>query len=292
MFYRRKILLALIESFGGELGATDFQKLLFLFSDEQNDKDYEFVPYKFGCFSFQAMADKNKLIEEGFLLDNKNWENNFSNTSFVNVLKEDDRKSLGKIKRKFGSFNTEELIKYIYLNYPYFAINSEIAANYLSKKELKVVEKFKPKELTTCLYTIGYEGKTLEKYLNELIRNNIKVLCDVRKNPLSRKYGFSKRTLQNACESLNIKYIHFPELGIISEKRQNLRTQSDYDALFCEYENTVLEEQPNALNLLSDLVKNYKRIALTCFEASPLQCHRSKVANAVIRKEKYPLTHI
>ena len=112
------------------------------------------------------------------------------------------------------------------------------------------------------------------------------------KNPLSRKYGFSKRTLQNACESLNIKYIHFPELGIVSEKRQNLKTQKDYNILFDEYDKTVLEEQSNALKLLSDLLNNYKRIALTCFEAAPQKCHRSRVANAVIRGKNYPLTHI
>ena len=75
MLYRKNILLAITELFGGDLSATDFQKLLFLFSDEQDDKQYEFVPYKFGCFSFQAMADKKKLIEEGYLIDTKNWKN-------------------------------------------------------------------------------------------------------------------------------------------------------------------------------------------------------------------------
>jgi len=292
MLYRRKILLAITELFGGELSATNFQKLLFLFTDEQNHKLYEFVPYKFGCFSFQAMADKNKLIQEGYLINSKNWKNNFNETSFVNVLKEDDRFALRKLKKKFGNYKTEELIKYIYSNYPYFAINSEIAVDHLSNKEIETVDKFRPKNLNSCLYTIGYEGKSLEKYLNDLIRNDIKVLCDVRKNPLSRKYGFSKKTLQNACESLNIKYIHFPELGIISEKRKNLNSQNDYDALFEEYENTVLEEQQQALKLLTDLLKNYKRIALTCFEHSPNQCHRTRVANAVIRNDDYPLTHI
>ncbi|WP_348602891.1 DUF488 family protein [Bartonella tribocorum] len=44
-----------------------------------------------------------------------------------------------------------------------------------------------------CFFTIGYEGKSLENYLNCLLENNIKILCDVRKNPISRKYGFSKR---------------------------------------------------------------------------------------------------
>ena len=44
MYYRRKILLALLEEFGGELANTDFQKLLFLFTERQNERSYDFVP--------------------------------------------------------------------------------------------------------------------------------------------------------------------------------------------------------------------------------------------------------
>ena len=73
MIYRKKILLALTELFGGELTATDFQKLLFIFSIEQADNKYDFVPYKYGCFSFQSLADKSKLIKEGYLDNTKNW---------------------------------------------------------------------------------------------------------------------------------------------------------------------------------------------------------------------------
>jgi uncharacterized protein (DUF488 family) len=58
------------------------------------------------------------------------------------------------------------------------------------------------------LFTIGYEGKGIEKFLNSLIKNNIKVLCDVRKNPLSRKFGFSKTKLEHLCKQIEIYYIH------------------------------------------------------------------------------------
>src|ERR1035438_1026155 len=35
---------------------------------------YDFVPYKFGAFSFTSYADKRKLIEEGLLAENdQNW---------------------------------------------------------------------------------------------------------------------------------------------------------------------------------------------------------------------------
>ena len=46
MFYRRKILLALMQVFGGELEKISLQKLLFLFMKHKQNPEYDFVPYK------------------------------------------------------------------------------------------------------------------------------------------------------------------------------------------------------------------------------------------------------
>lgn len=281
MLYRKKILLAIVELFGNEISATDFQKILFLFSEKQTDRKYDFVPYKYGCFSFQAMADKNSLIKEGYLVNTRNWKTNIEHANFIHTIEETDRKILSKLKQQFGNLSTDELIRQVYLNYPYFAINSEIVSKHLNEKEIEVVNRFKPTSTTERIFTIGYEGRSLENYLNTLIQQNVKILCDVRKNPLSRKYGFAKKTLQNACESVNIKYIHLPELGIVSEKRKNLNTQIDYDNLFVNYEKEILPNQHKEIKLIHSLVKTYGRVALTCYEALPKQCHRTRVANAV-----------
>ena len=147
-------------------------------------------------------------------------------------------------------------------------------------KQLEI--KIKPKHNEKYLFTIGYEGKNLEQYLTILINENVKLLVDVRKNPVSRKYGFSKKILQNACESVGIKYIHLPELGIESEKRKNLKSQADYDNLFLEYEKFILPAQKDAIKFIYKCLSDHKRIALTCYEALPKKCHRTKVAQAVI----------
>ncbi len=49
------------------------------------------------------------------------------------------------------------------------------------------------KDEMSCVFTIGYAEKSLENYLNCFMENNSKALCNVRKNPISRKHGFSKR---------------------------------------------------------------------------------------------------
>src|SRR5262249_34427565 len=122
--------------------------------------------------------------------------------------------------------------------FPYYATQSEIAERVLQgdKVALQRVEAACQVPNTTSLSTIGYEGRTLEGYLNELLRAGVTLLCDVRRNPISRKFGFSKGTLAKGCEGVGLRYQHLPELGIASEQRQNLTTQADYDALFADYE--------------------------------------------------------
>jgi len=283
MYYRRKILLALIEKFGGTISATDFQKYLFLLCEKQHNKAYEFVPYKFGCFSFQSYADKRTLTKYGFLDANeKVWTLTNKKESFLCQLKQEDRVLISEVYRKYKSLTGQELIKDVYKNYPYYAINSEIYKKLMSEEEIKRIDNARPQDETPVLFTIGYEGLTLEAYINKLILNNIKLLCDVRKNSLSMKWGFSKKELQSSVENVGIKYIHIPELGIESSKRETLETESDYKKLFLDYEKNTLPNKQQQIKNLIDMFNKYGRIALTCFEANPKMCHRSIVLKAIL----------
>ena len=138
------------------------------------------------------------------------------------------------------------------------------------------------------LFTIGYEGISFDAYLSRLVANNIKLLCDVRRNPLSRKYGFSKSTLRDAVESLGIRYMHIPELGISSEKRRTLETRADYEKLFRDYECTTIANGGDKISEVAALLRLHRRIALTCFEADVCMCHRSRIATALARSPKPP----
>lgn len=76
LFERQRRLLTLLDALGGRAGNLDFQKLVFLHCQEPDAAGaYEFVPYKFGAFSFTSYADRRKLVERGLLADEEHhWQ--------------------------------------------------------------------------------------------------------------------------------------------------------------------------------------------------------------------------
>ncbi|MCZ8229872.1 DUF488 domain-containing protein [Flavobacterium sp.] len=295
MYYRRKIILSVLQVFGGELEKIQLQKLLFLFTRFQKDKkSFDFVPYKFGCFSFQANADLSTLKKYGIVSESDKFWKKEDEIDYLNELKNDDKKTINDFKIIYSNKSSDDLIKLTYKRYPYYSINSTVAEKYLSDEELKNLDNYRSFDDEIVLFTIGYEGITLETYLNKLIKNNIKVLCDVRKNALSMKYGFSKSQLKNACNGVGIEYIHIPEVGIDSEQRQELNTQIDYDSLFQIYKEKNLKESIDSQTKILNLLTNNKRIALTCFEADICQCHRKHLSEAItnLKDFKYKLEHL
>lgn len=294
MYYRRKILLALLELFDGELEKLQLQKLLMIFSSWQKEQSFYFVPYRYGCFSFQANADLSTMKKYRQVAEQeKSWSKTASEP-YLPLLKSGDRSLVNRLKDTFYSQSSDELIRHTYQQFPYYAINSTIAGKYLNDLELAVVEASRPQSEVQGLYTIGYEGLSLEEYLNKLISADVKVLCDVRKNSFSMKYGFSKSQLQKACEGVGILFIHIPEVGIVSSKRKELNTQQDYDQLFEEYRQTVLPDSIPQQKQILELIRKHHRVAITCFEADLCQCHRRDLAEAICQLPdfKYQLIHL
>lgn len=294
MFYRRKIILALLQIFGGELEKIRLQKLLFLFAKSKQDPEYDFIPYKYGCFSFSANADLNALAKKGIISDLDSSFKKLDSTDYLKSLKISDKNKIEEIKNLYGKMNTSALMQHTYINFPFWATKSLKAKEILTEKNYEKVLNSIPKNNKTILYTIGYEGISLEEYLFRLLKNDIKILVDVRRNPLSMKYGFSKSQLIKYCQALDIQYIHFPDVGINSDERQELNNQRDYDILFENYKRknlpNTIDSQEKILNLL---IEN-KRVALTCFEANVCQCHRTHLAEAISLHPKfiYSIEHI
>lgn len=294
MFYRRKILLALLQLFDGELDKIRLQKFLFLFTLKQQKAEYDFVPYKFGCYSYSANADLTTMVSKGLLGETQKHFYKQDKSDYLKLIKSEDLKHLHQVKADYGKMSAHALMKHTYINFPFYAIKSEVTTEILTADELYKIEASKPNFTETVLFTIGYEGISLEEYLTRLLKNNVNVLVDVRNNPLSMKYGFSKNQLKNFCGSLGIKYVHVPEVGIQSEQRQELNSQADYDKLFEIYRKQNLTKTIDVQTQILNLLKENNRIALTCFEANICQCHRKHLAEAIEKLPgfKYKVKHI
>jgi len=283
VYYRRKIILALLGEFGGQLPKTSFQKLLFIFTRMQEEKSFDFVPYSFGCYSFSANQDLLTLKKYGMVKEQHSEPNQYwiksDDVDYMIQLTKQDYASVKIVAQDFRHMDQDELIKYTYQKYPYYAINSKIAAKLLDKESQGRIKEQKRVINEPTLFNIGYEGRSVEQFINQLVINDIRLLIDVRKNALSKKYGFSKSQISRTCESMNIKYIHLPELGIGSEKRKDLKGVADFSRLFSEYETTIL---PQAGKNIHEIIENlgvYKRVALMCFERDAFMCHRGRVVN-------------
>jgi uncharacterized protein (DUF488 family) len=287
LFERQKRLLALLDAHDGEVGNLDFQKLLFLYCQESEESPiYDFVPYKYGGFSFTSYADKRRLIEQGLLADQERIWKLTETGKAKSTVTPLTRLKMDQFAKRHKSLRGDALVAEAYRRHPYYAIHSEVANRVLAgdKAALQRIEQARPVAHSAGLFTIGYEGRSLERYLNLLLTNGVTLLCDVRRNPLSRKYGFSKGTLSKSCVGVGIRYEHLPELGIATEKRRALNTQEDYDQLFFGYVRDSLPYQHDALIKIRQWIDDGERLALTCYENLPKQCHRHCVAEALEQK--------
>ena len=140
------------------------------------------------------------------------------------------------------------------------------------------------------IFTIGYEGVSLDSFLCRLTDAGVGVVVDVRDMPLSRKPGFSKTALSASLERSGIGYRHVRELGCPKPIRDRYRADGDWDS-YTEAYMEHMRGQQHALGDLSRLCATAPA-ALLCYEADPNQCHRTYVARAVARLTNGVVAHI
>lgn len=139
----------------------------------------------------------------------------------------------------------------------------------------------------------GYEGRTIDEYIADLVVWNVRTLVDVRLNAISRKKGFSKRALGEALENAGISYLHRPELGNPKDNRDGFwepgseaagKAHERFRALLNE------EKAEAAIQEITHLASS-ERVALLCFESNESCCHRSLILDAV-KEELYGLAAV
>lgn len=130
------------------------------------------------------------------------------------------------------------------------------------------------------IFTIGYEGATMDEFLAALKVAGVQRLIDVRALPLSRRPGFSKSPLRAALEEVGIQYVHLKALGTPADGRSAARAgrHADLERIYAGQ-----LELPEAMVQAAQMLElaAEKPSALLCFEREPAHCHRTLLLRAV-----------
>ncbi len=129
------------------------------------------------------------------------------------------------------------------------------------------------------LFTVGYEGRTVDELIAYLHSKNVNCVLDVRQFPFSRKPGFSKNKLAQSLRSTKIDYIHFGDLGAPKPLRENLKLTGNYPSFFQEMDK-YLDSKKDVIEEAYRHVMNM-RCCLMCFERLAIKCHRRIVADRI-----------
>ena len=139
--------------------------------------------------------------------------------------------------------------------------------------------------------TVGYQGATVQSFLDALREAGVDLLVDVRAVASSRRRGFAKSALAANLEGAGIEYLHLRDLGTPAPGRAAARAgrHTEMRRIFRDHLKT--EAARSALATLADIVPS-RHACLLCFEADPTHCHRSLVAEALGALVHLRITHL
>lgn len=293
MLIRQKTVLALLSRANKPLSRIVFVKLAFLLRQETDlGKDcsfYDFVPYKYGPFSFALYRELTKLRHDGYVTPNEKHIALCEQTVGLTEKKIDElpaafQEAVDKVFTRYERKSQAELVKDVYARYPWYATNSELT-NWLPRSPIRA------KKADPAVYTAGYEGKSVDAFFDHLLRKGIRLIVDVRANPVSRHYGFSKKQLSEIAKRLGLGYRHMPNLGIPSKYRVDLTDFDSYQRLLKMYEQERLPRLEDEIDEVGNLMKEMPTVMM-CVEKDFRYCHRSRLADAVSRKTDLDVKHI
>jgi uncharacterized protein (DUF488 family) len=129
--------------------------------------------------------------------------------------------------------------------------------------------------VTPRLFTVGYEGRSVDELIALLLGAGVERLVDVRELPLSRRRGFSKTALGNALGEAGIEYVHVKALGNPKANRERYWA-GDVEGGAAFYRMHLNNGSRSALVALADSLGE-DQACLLCFERDHARCHREVI---------------
>ncbi|MCX6767247.1 MAG: DUF488 family protein, partial [Candidatus Micrarchaeota archaeon] len=190
MLGRQKVLLRLVSSLkacGKAVTKTFLDKLLFVIAKEGGlggaVKFYNFFPHKYGPFSNNFYADLARLQSDGLLDGNLKLTGAGERVAATVTARVEE--AVEGVAGRFRS--ADQAVKYVYAAYPEYTVKSKL-------------KQYTGERGAPGIFSIGYEGKDIDSFLDALVRNGIEVVVDVRANAFSMNFAFSKKKLAHSLE--------------------------------------------------------------------------------------------
>lgn len=143
------------------------------------------------------------------------------------------------------------------------------------------------------VFTLGYQGLSLENYVETLVASNVGIVLDVREVAFSYNRRYIKSVLQKTLFEAGIKYTHLRNCGNPSANR---KTATSIEECLSRYRN-YLEENSECLEVLLEHIehadKRNQPACLTCYEHKPEECHRKILTDALLEfVPELKITHL
>jgi uncharacterized protein (DUF488 family) len=128
------------------------------------------------------------------------------------------------------------------------------------------------------VYTIGYKGKSLQEFIDQLRAAGVDAVIDIRLRNTSHLAGYTKRDDLAFLlrEGFGIAYEHHPELAPTPEIREAYLADNDWAAYEAHFLPLMRERRVEVVG--HDILARYRSPCLLCAEPEADHCHRRLVA--------------
>jgi uncharacterized protein (DUF488 family) len=174
-------------------------------------------------------------------------------------------------------------MKYTYAKYPWYAANSENQDLIVSPVTIPLA---KP-----AIYTVGYEGRDIDRFIDHLLSSGLRGVCDVRAVPASRSFGFHRKTLAEFLAKLEMSYYPFPGLGIPTGIRKETLLAASVGLMFSDYRDRITHSHQAELRELLSVLAS-QPVALLCVEHNAQDCHRGVLAEVLAQMTEMQVVHL
>jgi uncharacterized protein (DUF488 family) len=149
-----------------------------------------------------------------------------------------------------------------------------------------------PPTRMTTIFTVGYQKRSLDEFIELLLGASIDVLIDVRETAWSHKPGFSKGAFSKALAAAGIDYLHARFAGNPKRLRAGAATHAECLTAYARYVDSNVQIIEDFEQLVRQLLEQGKTICLTCFERHHEDCHRSILTDRWQRRAHGRVRHL